>query len=937
MKRIIESIKFEDVQLQKAYSDYMYTRDMTDCDEAPGADDLALVALRYLKQHGKLDKLGQLAEDGRNAIKINVQTGGENEAWLLTFDCAAGDNALKGCITDALSGKAYPYAVMRVSVSGDPLEKTKGLVPTDGKLSQREIVTTAASRFAETAQGLGVAVGVAEELYHPGFAGGIMESAAVISAMPAVNIREDDEADDDLCVKLADEDICDEAEGRADVGAEYLRKIRSLFGNGEAARMIKDCCVCPDGLLCCVVGAEHIEMFTELAAAEMLECRPAEGEACDDKTEAEAAEATETAEAAQAVEGVSLHVNKAGDWQDSYLSDESMGFSDAMRRIAEDLNTCSGRGLSERFDSTIGSGAVMMPLGGANQLSPMQAAVYKMPLQHGETDDCTISSWGYNPYIAEASPYHGGYLAVVESIAKLVATGASFNEVYISLQRGFADVGSDGAEIAALLGAFEAEMGLGVPSIANHKAEQEFPALISYAITMGRASELISPDFKGAGHKVVMLRPEIEGDSASAYYGLPTPASLIALWRKAYELIANGKALAASTPTMGGVAESIMKMCYGGGIGFEFAEEGFDWSDASASVQSIKGLTGYSYGSIILEMASDEPIKSRSVDFAEIGRTTSSQEIKKGAESIGIGELLMLYEGKLESVYPANADSGLGEVGNFGYAARSWHTPIYKRQTPKALIPIVSCCTDAEDLARAIRDAGAAAEILMLDAGSEDEIRQAGDKLAEALGRSQILMLPGATNSALMCAIMKEAASRDAIGEFLNRKDGLVLGIDGGFKTLLELGLLPYGYITDEDAEKPELIINTLGAHQSRIARVCVASNKSPWLRSNKPGEIFSLPISTAAGRFTASDELIKKLAINGQIATQYVDAEGRASTDIRFNPCGSFMSIEGICSEDGRILGRVCRVERAADGLYRNVPGNYLSGMFENAVRYFK
>ena len=912
MKKIIESANFENAQLRKAYSDYMYTRDMMDGEAEAGLEELALAALTYLRQHGKLDKIGKHG-DGYAAM-INVRVGSENEPWLLMLNSKSGDDCLKDAVSGALTDRSYPYVAMRLSGSGDPLEMTKGLVPADGKLSQREITSAAAKDYADFANGIGIATGLASELYHPDFADGRLDIAAVLSAAPAVNMRGEELLENDTCYELLAED------GEA-ADSTYLRKVRSLMRDGEAARLIKDACIGDDGTIRCMVGDEYTEMFEQIAKYEGFEYKILAKD--DDKTEeadSNAEEADNKADEAR----LKFEIEKAGAWKESYLEDANLGFADSMRRIAEDLNTCSGRGLTERFDSTIGSGAVMMPLGGFNQLTPVQAASYKIPLTRGETDDCTVAAWGYNPYITEASPYHGGYLAVIEAVSKLVASGASFNEVYLAIQ--------SNDNLAGLLGAFEAEMGLSVPALSLEELKAEMPTLAAFAYTTAKASELISPDFKDGGHKVVMLRPEIEEDSASAYYGLPTPASLIALWRKAYELIANGRALAAYTPTMGGVAESVMKMSYGNGVGFEFTDEGFSWSDNELAANSI---FGYSYGSIILEMADDDLIKSRSVDIVELGYTTNDQIISKGEESVDIGELLMLYEGKLESVFGTNADSGQGEIANPSYAARSWPAPIFKRGQPKALIPVVTGCTSETDLARALTDAGASVELLMLDAGSEDDIRRAGQMTAEALSKSQMLILPSgfavsaesATPAQLMSAILKDESVEETLSEFLNRKDGLALGIGSGFKTLIELGLLPEG----------DLIVNSLGAHQSRIARVRIASNKSPWFRSYKPGDYYSLPISNEAGRFTASDEVLKKIAVNGQIATQYVDNMGVATADIRFNPSGSAMAIEGITSEDGRVLGRMGHVERTAAGLYRNVPGNYISGMFENAVRYFK
>ena len=852
-------MNFKDAVIEKAYKDYMYTRDMMNPEEAAGISDLATVSLRFLKQHGKLDKVGEMGPGGAYAVKINVNVSGENEPWLLTFrnSAAAGDGTdarknaaecLQNCVRDSLTEKSDAYAAIRLSGSGNPLLKTIGLEPEGGADAPRKAAMESLGGFASAIDRLSIATGLADEIYNPRFENSRFEAAAVVSALP---------------------------------------EVEAIVNKREFSKINED-------------NAAGVDV-TENISAEVV-----------------------------------------GDWRKAYIDGEALGFAAAMRKLAEDINLCSRRGLAQRFDSTIGTAAVMMPYGGVNQLTAVQAASYKIPIEKGDTDDCSVMSWASNPYIYEASAYHGGYLAVVESVAKLVASGASFHEVYLSVMAGRG--GGDGRAMAALLGAFEAEMGLSVP-VVRADTESGADAFVSYAVTMGRGSELISPEFKGTGHKVVMLVPEIEKDRESVYYGLPTPHSLNSVWRKAYELIANGRVAAAYTPGMGGVAEAVMKMSFGNGIGFEFADDA--WSDEPALTN--EKIFGYSYGAIILEMMTDDPIRSRSVNIIEIGRTTERQDIRKGSEALRIGELLMLSEGKLESVYPANSDGVLPEVADVNYAARSWHTPIFKRAVPKVLIPALPGATSARDVARAVRSAGGTAEILALPAGSAEEILRSAESFAEAVGTAQIIFLPdgyaGSVDGAggdvdidlaeLTSYIFRNDRVKEMIGEFLDKKDGLIAGIGSGFKALLDLGLLPGGEISDVDG--PSLSENALGAHQSRIVRVRISSNKSPWLRSCKPGTVQSLPISCFEGRFTASDEMLKKLAVNGQIATQYADDKGVASSDIRFNPAGSMLAIEGISSADGRVLGRMGHADRTADGLYRNVPGTYFTDMFENAIRYFR
>ena len=852
-------MKFEDAIMEKAYKDYLYTRDMMNPEKDAGIEDLATVSLRFLKQHGKLDKVGSAGPGGVYAVKINVNVNGENEPWLLTFRNSAeagaaeeagrsAANCLEKCVNDARAERSNAYAAIKLSGAGDPLLKTTGLEPEGGVDAPRKAANESAGGFASCADRIGIATGIADELYHQALEDSRFEAAAVIAAMPQVD---------------------------------------TIAGDDEGSRA----------------------------------------------DEADLAEAEEKKE---------MFIAAPGDWRRRYIDAESMGFADAMRQVAEDINLCSRRGLSRRFDSTIGASCVMMPLGGVNQLTPVQAASYKLPVDRGNTDDCTIMSWAGNPHIYEESPYHGAYLAVVESVAKLVASGASFNEVYLSVMAGRGR-GDEGAA-AALLGAFEAEMGLSVPAV-SVDANSGADAFISYAFTVGRASELISPEFKGADHKVVLLEPETETDRNSVYYGLPTPHSLNAVWRKAYELIANGRAVAAYTPGMGGIAEAVMKMSYGNGIGFEFSED--NWSEDGGLTNDK--IFGYSYGSIILEMSTDDPIRSRSVEIRELGRTTEKHVICKGSESLSIGELLMLYEGKLESVYPANSDGALPETADVNYAARSWHTPIFKRAVPKVLIPALPGATSAADVARAVRSAGGMPEILSLPGGSAEAILRSAERFSEAIDSAQIIFLPdgyaGSIDDVagdleidlaeLTTYIFRNDKVREKISSFLDKRDGLIAGIGSGFKALLDLGLLPGGVISDEDG--PLLTENALGTHQSGIVRIRVSSNKSPWLRSCKAGEVYSLPLSCSEGRFTASEEMLKKLAVNGQIATQYADDKGKASSDIRFNPAGSMMAIEGITSPDGRVLGRMGHAERTVEGLYRNVPGIYFTSMFENAVRYFK
>lgn len=629
-------------------------------------------------------------------------------------------------------------------------------------------------------------------------------------------------------------------------------------------------------------------------------------------------------------------------------------FAELYAEVAQDLNTCSKRGLSERFDSTIGAGTVLMPFGGHNQLTPIQAMVHKIPLEKGHTDDVSLMAWGFNPFVSSASPYHGAYLAVIESVSKLIATGASFKDVYLSFQEYFPSLRTDakrwGLPLAALLGAFEAQMRLGIGSIGGKDSMSGTfedidvpPTLVSFAVTTDKVNDIVSPEFKAVGHNVVMLNPIVESDNSTVGAGLPNAESLIKVWNTTAELVRDGKVVAAYTPGIGGVAEAIMKMTYGNGIGFEFAavEEGGI---------SMEEIFGYKYGSIILELA--DGYEGGSLDASALGfgidllgSTIEEQKIVMGEEEVSVGDLLFLYEGKLESVFPANVDNKVANPEKYTYRAKSWHTPIFKRAEPKVLIPVFPGTNCEYDSARAVREAGAKPEIMVIKNRTSDDIKKSVEEFASAVNDSQVIFIPGGFSGGdepdgsakFITAFFRNAAVKDAVTDLLDNKDGLMCGVCNGFQALIKLGLVPYGKIIDTDENCPTLTYNTIASHQSKIVRVRVASNKSPWLRHTEVGEIFSAPVSHGEGKFIAPEDLIRKLAVNGQIATQYVDLNGDVTGDIRFNPNGSMQAIEGITSPDGRVFGKMAHAERVGDGLYRNVEGNYYIKMFENAVKYFK
>ena len=896
-----------------------------------------------------------------------------------------------GAIRDPLASRAYVYAAMRVTGAADPLKPVNETIK--GKLPQRKIVTTAAAGYSSYGNQIGLCTGMVDELYHPGYAAKRMEIGAVIGAVHEDHSKPDFPAPGDKVILLGGKtgrDGCGGATGSSkshtveslgSCGAEVQkgnapeeRKLQRLFRNGEAAVMIKRCNdfgaggvsvaigELADGLeielnkvpkkyegldgtelaisesqerMAIVVAAENVARFLELAAQENLEATVV---------------ATVTQEArlkmywnGQTIcdisrdflnsNGAEKHVSVELAAPADFAPVIKGSFTENMNRIATDLNTCSKRGLSERFDASIGAGTVLMPFGGIYQQTPIQAMVHKISLEKGHTDDCSVMSWGYNPFITEKSPYHGAYLAVVESVSKLVATGASFEDVYLTFQEYFLRVGKDakrwGQPTAALLGAFKAQMDLKIAAIGGKDSMSGTfenidvpPTLVSFAVTTDKVGNIISNEFKKAGSKVVCLRPAYDEN------GLPNTASLLAVFERVTKLMRAGKVLSCYTPGLGGIGEAVMKMCYGNGLGFAFAD--------TAAVQDI---FGYSYGAFILEVTED--VKGAWA----IGTVTDNGTITYGSESLGLAALQKAYEDKLESVYACNIPDVVTPIETVSTPQKQRVAPAVKVAKPKVLIPVFPGTNCEYDSARAVADAGAEPEIFVVRNMSADAISRSVETFAEKIKDSQIIFIPGGFSGGdepdgsgkFITAFFRNAAIKEQVTRLLEDRDGLMCGICNGFQALVKLGLVPFGKIIDTDENCPTLTFNVIGRHQSRIVRTRVASNNSPWLANTKVGDIYNVAISHGEGRFYASEEMARQLIANGQVATQYVDLDGNATADVRFNPNGSIFAIEGITSPDGRVFGKMGHSERIGSGLYKNVPGNYDIRMFEAAVKYFK
>ena len=1030
---ILDHVRFEDKRTEAAWQRYLQTRRALGREAKPVClMDLGTIAAKALKAEGKLRKLDESEEINACTVKIQVEhressasdSPSATEDWLLLFKNETHNHpteiepfggaatCIGGAIRDPLSGRAYVYGAMRVTGAADPLKPIRETLP--GKLPQRKICTGAAAGYSSYGNQIGLATGIVDELYHPGYAAKRMEIGAVVAAAPAENVKREQPVPGDVVILLGGSTGRDgiggatgsskahDAHSVETCGAEVQkgnapeeRKLQRLFRNPAAAKMIRRCNdfgaggvsvaigELADGLkihlnavpkkyegldgtelaisesqerMAVVVAAEDVDDFLQLAASENLQAVPVAEVQAEPRLVMDWNGATivDLSRAFLDTNGAEKHTDaicmafdpapgKEPDELKDYLpalADAKDSFAARMRAMAESLQCCSRQGLSDRFDSTIGAGSVLMPYGGRNQKTPVQAMVQKIPVEQGDTETCSFMSWGFDPMVSAKSPFRGAYLAVVESISKLVASGAEFKDVYLSFQEYFERLGKDsrrwGVPLSALLGAFEAQLDLGVAAIGGKDSMSGSfedldvpPTLVSFAVTTGKVSEAVSPEFKEAGHRVIRLSPQTGKD------GLPDPGSLKNVFSQVTALQRSGSCTACYTPGSGGTAEAVMKMCFGNGLGFRF-EEGID----------LDGLFRRDCGSFVLELTGETPVPAEGIRMDLLGTVTNDGFVSFGKEEVSVRALLSLSEAKLEPVYPSEVEQDCGVLHDFIWnqtAARP--TPTVRTPKPRVLIPAFPGTNCEIDSARAVTAAGGVPEIFVVRNLSSDDIARSVEEFAARLKESQMVFLPGGFSGGdepdgsgkFITAFFRAQAVKDGVTDLLERRDGLMCGICNGFQALIKLGLVPYGRIIDTDADCPTLTFNRIARHQSRIVRTRIASNKSPWLALTEVGQVYHVPISHGEGRFLADDALVRKLAENGQIATQYVDLSGNASADVQDNPNGSAAAIEGITSPDGRVFGKMGHAERVGRGLYRNVPGNYDLRMFEAAVQYFR
>jgi len=896
---------------------------------------------------------------------------------------------LGGAIRDPLSGRSFVYQAMRVTGAGDPLKSASFALP--GKLPQRKICRTAAAGYSSYGNQVGLATGQVCEIYHSGYEAKRMEIGAVIGAAPAENVVRMKPEATDAVILLGGRTGRDGIGGAtgsskphtsssletcgADVqkgNAPEERKLQRLFRNPAAAKLIKRCndfgaggvCVSvgelADGLeidlskipkkyegldgtelaisesqerMSAVVGKNDVELFSSLAAEENIEAAVIARVTGEKRLVMKWNEKTivslcrEFLNSNGAKKHANVHITPAR----FSLRYKPVTESGQLEELIGSMNICSQKGLAGIFDSSIGAASVAAPFGGKYQMTPFQSMAAKIPVLKGETKTCSLMSWGFDPEISQNSPYHGAVFAVVYSIAKIIASGGSRKKCWLSFQEYFERLGGDperwGKPAAALLGALDAQLGLQTAAIGgkdsmsgsfayNGKNIDVPPTLVSFAVSVTKIDKIITPEFKKAGSYVYHYRPPFTLCENLDF------AALREYFDNVEKLIEKEKILSAWAVGPGGTAEAAVKMCFGNRIGFS----------AENHLAKEAGFGGFVF-------EADAPLQ-----FGELlGRTSGDYRLAAKTFEISLEKLQDTWENALQSVYPY-LEKQSGKIETFLYDKAVLIKAKNRYAKPKFVIPVFPGTNSEYDTQRAVEKAGGEAQIVVIRNLTPANITDSICVFEKALRSCQGMIIPGGFSGGdepdgsgkFITAFIRSGRVSNAVMELLQKRDGLVCGICNGFQALIKLGLVPYGEIRNMTELSPTLTFNTIGRHQSVLVRTRVVSNKSPWLSRFKPAESFIVPVSHGEGRFIAEESLIRELAANGQIATQYADFEGNASHDIRFNPNNSSFAVEGITSPDGRVFGRMAHNERFDDGLYRNIPGIRKMDIFAGAVDYF-
>ena len=904
---------------------------------------------------------------------------------------------LGGAIRDPLSGRSYVYQAMRVTGAGDPRVSLSDTLP--GKLMQRKITRGASAGYSSYGNQIGLATGQVQEIYHPGYVAKRMEIGAVIGAAPKKNVIRETPAAGDVIILLGGRTGRDGIGGATGsskahdeksvvtCGSEVQkgnppieRKIQRLFRDEKVTTLIKRCNDFGAGGVSVAIGelADGLTIDldkvpkkyegldgTELAISESQE-RMAVVVSADDANKFIEYANNENLEATK-VAVVTDEARLVMQWRGKTICDISREFlntngatkntdvevvlpdvsesyfdhapvADVKAKwleVLSDLNVCSQKGLSEKFDSTIGAGSVLMPWGGKYQLTPSDGMAAKVPVLSGETNTATVMTFGYNPYLSSWSQYHGAAYAVVESVSKAVALGADYKKIYLTFQEYFERLGSDpkrwGKPFASLLGAYRAQLELGIASIGGKDSMSGSfneldvpPTLTSFAVAPVMADKVISQEIKKNGTKLVML--EVKHDEND----MPVFDELKKMYDTVNTAISAGKVLSSCVVKGFGLAEVLSKMAFGNMIGIAV--------DDSISNEALFYAP---LGSIVLEVEKDAEIEGA----VTVGFTQDKKSIDTAGVSISLEEACAAWKKPLEKVFPTKAGKFDSEPETYSYDKRNITVAGEKFAKPRIFIPVFPGTNCEYDTARRFEKAGGVADIFVIRNLSGDDVVYSMKEMEKRINNSQIVMIPGGFSGGdepegsgkFIATAFRNPLVKDAVMNMLKNRDGLMLGICNGFQALIKLGLVPYGEIRDLGDDSPTLTFNTIGRHVSCMARTRIASNKSPWFANVNTGDVHTIALSHGEGRFIASPEQVAELAENGQIATQYVDLEDKATYDIAWNPNGSVSAIEGITSPDGRVLGKMGHSERIGNNISFNVPGDKDQKLFEAGVMYFK
>ena len=906
---------------------------------------------------------------------------------------------LGGAISDPLSGRTYVYQAMRVTGAADPTVPVSETLK--GKLPQKKLVRGAASGYSSYGNQIGLATGYVKEIYHPNYVAKRMEIGAVMGAAPRKDVIRETSDPGDIIILLGGRtgrDGCGGATGSSKVhteasietcGAEVQkgnapteRKIQRLFRRPEVTRLIRKCNdfgaggvsvaigELADGLvvdldkvpkkyegldgtelaisesqerMAVVVDPKDVDEFMKYASEENLEA-VCVAEVTEDPRlvlKWRGKEIVNISRAFLDTNGAHQETSVAVDMpseDERYFERKEVGdIREKWLAVLKDLNVCSQKGLVEMFDGSIGAGSVLMPYGGKYQLTETQAMVAKLPVLKGKTDTVTMMSYGFDPYLSSWSPYHGAVYAVLESVARIVATGGDYSKIRFTFQEYFRRMTEDphrwSQPFAALLGAYSAQLGFGLPSIGGKDSMSGTfndidvpPTLVSFAVDIASYKHIITPEFKKAGNKIVLMK--LGRDE----YDLPDYKEASDQYGKFFEDVKAGKIVSAYALDGNGIVPAVSKMAFGNKLGVKL-EHNLDPRDAFAP----------GFGSIVAEVPAGK-VGELSITYTVIGEVTE-KDFSYGNVSISFDEALTAWKGTLEKVFPTVAVKDTTKIETPIYKADSIYVCRHKVARPKVFIPVFPGTNCEYDSTKAFERAGADVVTKVFKNLSGNDIRESVDAFEKAISDAQIIMFPGGFSAGdepdgsakFFATAFQNEKIKEAVMKLLNERDGLALGICNGFQALIKLGLVPGGEIVGQNPDAPTLTFNTINRHISKMVYTKVVSNKSPWLAEAELGGVYVNPASHGEGRFVAPKEWIDRLFANGQVATQYVDPEGNASMDEEWNVNGSYAAIEGITSPDGRVLGKMAHSERRDTAVAMNIYGEQDLKIFESGVKYFK